>query len=316
MLLKAITSLASMATGRRLTVLTFHNIKPAGQPCGLDEVEARVFEDRLGWLGEVATVEPLDVALAAVKFGRGVAHHAAITFDDGHVSNLTIALPVLQKLGVHATFFVLPALLGKSIWTEDVREAWRLSPATSLDLTDIGFRLLQATEPAERNRGADDLVEWLKSLPDAQRVECVAEIFGRCHFLPRPGRLMDEAQVRQLAAAGMGIGSHSLSHPILSRTTDAQAKTEIVQSRQRIADIAGRPAKFFAYPNGRPGIDYTTREVELVRQAGYTAAFTTGWGSAAFESKDFELPRFTPWDHSAFRFKSRLLSNICKRPKP
>jgi peptidoglycan/xylan/chitin deacetylase (PgdA/CDA1 family) len=82
-------------------------------------------------------------------------------------------------------------------------------------------------------------------------------------------------EVRQLAATpGMAIGSHTVSHPYLSRLSELDARHEITHSREQIAQQLGQPVSCFCYPSG----DATAREQALVAGAGYRAAVTVAPG--------------------------------------
>ena len=77
-------------------------------------------------------------------------------------------------------------------------------------------------------------------------------------------------------------------------------------------NLLGQAVPLFAYPNGKPGEDYDERSVALAREAGFEAAFNTVRGAATAGSDLFELPRFTPWDRSRFRFGARMFSTLCR----
>lgn len=314
-LIKSLTSIASKVTGRGLSVLTFHDVLKTGEQVGKDEINIDQFIDRIIWLKQQVTIVPLEEGLATLRSGRSKGHKVVITFDDGYTSNVTIVLPVLKKLGIHATFFVLPGLLGKSIWPEDVRNAIRRTTVDVLDLADLGFGNIHILTCQDRRGCAETLLDSLKRLPDSQRREYVDEILLRSGVSPLDNLLVNESQIRELANAGMEVGSHSMSHPILSRTSRDVATWEIFQSRRVIAELTGRPARYLAYPNGRPGIDYTKRDMALVQAAGYEAAFSTGWGSISKGACEFELPRFTPWDNTRGRFQARMMLNLLRSSK-
>jgi len=81
-------------------------------------------------------------------------------------------------------------------------------------------------------------------------------------------------QLRELSAAGNLIGAHTVTHPVLSDLPAAAQRWEIEASRRHLSQVVDAPIELFAYPYG--GADsYTDRTVELVRAAGYEAAFTT-----------------------------------------
>ena len=82
------------------------------------------------------------------------------------------------------------------------------------------------------------------------------------------------AEVRELART-VEFGSHTVSHPILPLCTAEEAREEIVASRADVSGLAGSACLHFSFPNG----DYTQRELDLVREAGYVTGRTTeiGW---------------------------------------
>jgi len=108
----------------------------------------------------------------------------------------------------------------------------------------------------------------------------------------------------------MEIGAHTVTHPILRNTAPDTARREIVESGRRLAEIVGQPVRLFAYPNGKPGVDYGSEHVQMVRDGGFAAAVSTGWGVATEKSDRFQLPRFTPWDRTPGRFALRLIRNM------
>jgi peptidoglycan/xylan/chitin deacetylase (PgdA/CDA1 family) len=125
--------------------------------------------------------------------------------------------------------------------------------------------------------------------------------------------MMRAGQVRALHAAGMDVGAHTLTHPILANQPIDVARREIVESGERLSEILRAPVRLFAYPNGKPGRDYGPEHVRIVRQAGYVAAVSTAWGVAGASADRFQLPRFTPWDRTPGRFALRLIRNAMLR---
>jgi peptidoglycan/xylan/chitin deacetylase (PgdA/CDA1 family) len=139
-----------------------------------------------------------------------------------------------------------------------------------------------------------------------QRVDQLAQLAGG----PLPDRLMmDDDQVRQLHRAGMGIGGHTLNHPILARLPAEEARAEIAAGKASLEHMIGAPVTLFAYPNGKPGTDYQAEHVEIVRELGFEAAVSTAWG-ASRTPDFFQLPRFTPWDRQRRKFLLRLMRNL------
>jgi peptidoglycan/xylan/chitin deacetylase (PgdA/CDA1 family) len=110
--------------------------------------------------------------------------------------------------------------------------------------------------------------------------------------------------------AGMQIGAHTVSHPILARQTDDQARQEIGDSKRFLEQLLGERITLFAYPNGKPGDDYSPQSVEVVRSLGFDAAVSTEWGASRMGDDPLQIKRFTPWDKTRLRFGLRLLGNL------
>lgn len=87
--------------------------------------------------------------------------------------------------------------------------------------------------------------------------------------LSRPIRHMSWTQILELAEAGWDIGSHSLSHPDLCSVGHSRLLAEVVESKARLEERLGRAVRTFSYPFGA----FSERVVEVVRQAGYQAAY-------------------------------------------
>lgn len=109
---------------------------------------------------------------------------------------------------------------------------------------------------------------------------------------------LDWDEVRALSAeSGITIGSHTLTHPFLSRVSEARARAEIGQSRELLAQRTGRPADFFCYPSG----DFVAREIALVKAAGYRAAVSVAPGGNRAATPRFALRRTEVTDRDATR---------------
>lgn len=94
-------------------------------------------------------------------------------------------------------------------------------------------------------------------------------------------------QVRQLADAGMSVGSHGQSHRLLAGLDDIAQRRELTESKQFLETSIGREVTAVAYPFGWEGT-FTARTIELVIEAGYRLAFSSlegvnRPGTAAFQ---------------------------------
>jgi peptidoglycan/xylan/chitin deacetylase (PgdA/CDA1 family) len=252
-----------------VAVLCYHGVRGSAQPRGAMPNEAlhvtqRELAEHCRLIAE--TCHPIDLATftAAAHGGALPRRPVLFTFDDGYRSTLSLALPVLRHYGIPAAIFAVagPIAEGRLFWFDAVARA----------------------------RGAA-AVEEAKQLP----YDAFHELVGR-HRTPAaaddPCAPLSIAELRSLAAApDCAIGAHTLEHPILARATLADQRREIAGSRARLEEWLDRPVATFAYPNGRPGIDYTGDTVALLGEERFTAGFTTANGFAGC-AEPFEVPRF------------------------
>ena len=182
-------------------------------------------------------------------------------------------------------------------------------PASTLDVEELGLRLpLDST--AARRFAIATLLPRLKYEPTARREALACDLARSAGVVMPADLMMTRGQVRALADAGMGIGAHTHRHPILASLPPEDARAEIRQSRDALQAITQRDVRLFAYPNGRPGTDYTPQNVAQVRELGFSAACTTAHGTAGAGADLLQLPRFTPWDRAPWKFGARLSRNL------
>lgn len=297
----------------RLSVLIFHRVRSQPDPVFPAGLAATAFRERMLWLRELFNVIPLDEAVMRLAAGTLPERAAAVTFDDGYADNVSVALPILRELGLHATFFISSGFIdGGRMWNDTVKEVARRAPGPELDATSLGLGRHAIGDAAARRAASATLIRALKYRPSAERSEQVRQLESLAGVPLADDLMMTSAQVRELAAAGMGIGGHTLSHPILTRLAPADAEREIAEGRERLEAIAGQRVPLFAYPNGKPGGDYGRVHAEIVARLGFRAAFTTAPGSATQGIGLHELPRFTPWARTPLHFGLRMLRNLRK----
>jgi peptidoglycan/xylan/chitin deacetylase (PgdA/CDA1 family) len=306
--LKHIASLGSMR--KRLSILIYHRVLAEPDPLFPDEIDARRFEQQLGFLKANFNLISLRDAVDGLRTNSLPPRAACLTFDDGYADNATIALPLLQKHGVHATVFVATGFLGGGrMWNDTIIELIRNAPA-AIDLTAAGYGAFTLDTIAQRRQAIATLLGALKYLPMQERLQRVEAIAALLPVSPRTDLMMTPAQVRQLHEAGIEIGAHTVNHPIIARLPAAAARQEIADGKHALEAMIGAPVRLFAYPNGKPGQDYQAEHVAMVKQLGFEAAVSTSWGAARPGSDLFQLPRFTPWDRDRLRFTLRMMKNL------
>jgi peptidoglycan/xylan/chitin deacetylase (PgdA/CDA1 family) len=257
---------------------------------GTPRSDAAALERQLRWLKRHFQVVPLrNLVSAAAGASGGVDRKVALTFDDGLRSNVEVAYPLLHRLALPATFFVCPGLIDRAkwLWTHEARRRLaRLDPALCGELAK------ECGAPAD----IEMFVEWMKGLdldPRRRVEQRIHEATPRFAPTPSEGDAFDLAgwpELKRLDPALVTIGSHSLTHPILTSIPSAELETEVRESRRQLESSLQRPVELFAYPNGN-----ANAAVEACVRRHYRAAVTAARGWVRRNADPVRLPRlFAP----------------------
>lgn len=282
--------------GTRLTILIFHRVLSSPDSLFPDEPDASRFDEIMSWIKSWFNVLPLEVAAQALKTGTLPQRAAAITFDDGYADNHDVALPILRKHGLPCTFFIATGFLdGGRMWNDTIIESVRNSPMPVLDLRLLNLGCYNIETIAQKQSAIKQIISQIKYSSLAEREEKADQISEIAVVHLPSDLMMTSKQVVALHDAGMQIGAHTVSHPILARTDITTVRKEISASKEKLEALLGNPILTFAYPNGKPGQDYFREHTGVVRDLGFSAAVSTSWGAASTSSDLLQLPRFTPW---------------------
>ncbi len=290
-----VTSPARQGAGR-LSVVTFHRVLPEGARREYPLPQLAVTPDELAWFlawfRARYTCGPLGEVHRRWAAGERPARpFLAITFDDGQRDNFEHARPALAAAGVTASFFapVEAVDADEPLWHDRLGFA-----AAGLQARDpAGARALfgelgPLEGPAAAQLGAT--LQRAKRLPPAARLDLVARLEARLGAPARPAwdGLMSWDQLRALVREGHEVGSHSLSHAVLTLVDDAQLARELAGSRARLEAELQAPCESFCYPNG----DCDDRVAAAARAAGYRRAVVTAWGANRPGADPLRLTRF------------------------
>jgi len=199
----------------------------------------------------------------------------AITVDDGYRDFYQVAYPVFREYGLPVTVYLVSEFLDRKLWlwVDQVRYAFQHGRASRPDLAT----------PQERKRVAYQTVESAKRIPNAERLQLLAELPSRLRVelpeeVPAEYEPLRWEEVREMAAAGIEFGAHTRTHPVLSRVSErSELANEIAGSKRRIEEQLGQPVDHFCYPNGS-NADFNADAVEAVRSAGFRTSVTTERG--------------------------------------
>lgn len=226
------------------------------------DMEAKQGERNLAYLKRHYNIISLADYLQAVRGSMILPHKAVvITFDDGHISN-HLLLPAIKKLHMPVTIFLCSAVVGTG------RHFW--------------FRHSQ--EVMER-------VEMLKRIPNTQRLEELKK-YGydqRREYDDKQG--LQKEQIEEMKPY-IDFQSHTCFHSILPQCDDLCAQKEIAESKHELEKRFGLSINALSYPNG----NYSTRDIQIAKEAGYECGITVDFGYNDLKSDLFRLKRISAGD--------------------
>ena len=230
----------------------------------------------------------------------------AFTIDDGYADYATVGAPAFEEFDCPATVFIVSGVTDERgwYWWDRLRVALEVAQRRALTLDVGGSALsLEWTDAQSAARAARAIVDRMKHVPDAERRRILDAIPGLVDAdVPSapPARYasMSWDEIRRCGKGVTTFGAHTMSHPILARTDDATARSEIETSWRRLQKETSAAIPVFCYPNGGPS-DISARETQILRDVGIAAAVTsqpgyaTPRGFSANQESPYLVPRFS-----------------------
>jgi peptidoglycan/xylan/chitin deacetylase (PgdA/CDA1 family) len=288
-------------------ILAYHRVNDENDPF-FPSLPTEVFERHMAFVARAYVVLPLEELVARMSRNAVPRNALAVTLDDGYRDNLTHAAPVLSRYGLSATVFLATGFIGTGEvpWFDRVALAFKTARASAFRAPWGATVRLESR--AARLAALADVLAHLKGQPDEDMRRAVDGLLETLHVGDESGFkgwMLDWDDVHALGGLGLGIGAHTVSHPILSRVSSERAWAEIDGSRAMIAAAYGRAPRAFAYPNGKRA-DYTPAVADLVRRAGFTCAVATRFGVNTAATPRYDLRRGGPWEQHLPTFALKL----------
>ena len=295
-----------------LAVITYHGVLPQGYQ-SIDAVldgnliTAEALRGQLRFLkAHYNIVSPAGV-MAALQQNRSFPPRSVlITCDDGLLNCLTDMLPVLLEHNVSCLFFVTGASTGQlrtMLWYEELYLLFLQAPAGRHEISCDGVSIVAALTSSEQRRvswwnsvnrlsqvSPATRGEFLMTMRNQLRVDAPPDLKDTTSGNCRRFALLTAAELSQLASAGMEIGAHTLTHPVLSQAPPSSAHSEIAESRSRLEAALHTKMWAFAYPFG-DSQSVSPEVLAIPQQAGFTAAFMNFGGGLGVPLPRYALPR-------------------------
>ncbi|MEO1117696.1 MAG: polysaccharide deacetylase family protein [Pseudomonadota bacterium] len=231
--------------------------------------------------------------------GEPPANAAVITVDDGYLDFADIAWPMLEARGLPATLFVSTRFADGDfwLWPDKLEYALFTSEAMELRLEERRFPL---ADVAQRWQCFDALCAWFTRIDDEQKHRLIKMMLDDLAVtMPDQPTADFQAigwqQLRALADAGVDIGGHTRTHPVLSRLETTALDEEIAGCKTEIEARIGRDIHTFCYPNGQPE-DINQAVRDAVQRAGFDCAVSAYFRHDVLADR-FEIKRYSASEH-------------------
>ncbi len=241
-----------------------------------------VFAKHLNYLSRHWTVISLETLVSAIykkDFSQIPPKSVVITIDDGHAGNIEL-LSLFKQYRVRPTLFVCTQIIGT------YRHFW--------------FKIAGQSKAEKEKR---------KRFPNAERL---AHLKQATDFEPEkiyPDRqALNIVEIKEMTA-NVDFQPHTQFHPILPRCTETECRQEILGSKTDLERLLGIECSHFSYPNG----DYTEREIEIVKTAGFQSARTTDIGWNTQRTAPYQLKTVPITDDAGLALFRAQLTTIPQR---
>lgn len=231
----------------------------------------------------------------------------AVTFDDGFADNYEVALPILNRYGIPATFYIFVDAVANGTLPWYCRLRFALYSTRKPEWNDLEKnRTYQLTSPEQRNAALIAAWESAARMTGTVQQDFVGRVERSLDIEPinaKHGFMLNWEQIRSLRNAGHTIGAHTLSHPNVAQVSPSEARAEIVGSKQRLEKELGEPVEDFSYPHPALNPQWSPQTLEITREAGFKSAVLTTRGPVRAGDESLALKRInTPADLDQFTF--------------
>lgn len=280
--------------------------EPAGdlfQYISPQAVDKEFFVRRLVWLSRYWSFVPLDEAILSVNQTNSN-RYTTLGFDDAYSDFDEVIQPVLQELGIPATFYITVNALDQKelLWFDKVYSAIAGASTDGVHLKALRNVWISLKSVEHKVSAAMRLCEILVHLNKALRHDALQELEDKVGKGPLKANelYLSRYDLADLAQKpGVTIGSHTMSHPNLLLLTESALREELEGSKTELENITGQEVKHLSYPNNL----WDERISEMAKKCGYETAAATAKG---IKGNLYALPRINIgwWNDAEFAVRT------------
>lgn len=264
-------------------ILMYHRF---GQDNADGRIGQKLFEQQVMELKKGGfNIVPLSIAASAIRGEIPMQKNMIVlTIDDGYADFYRYAYPILKKHGLPATFYVTTGFVDRKLWLWPDRLTYILEQSQCYEYIFAAAGVKKHYDL--KNEGPygplwQKIVRHCLALPDEDKNNFLDE-FASALAVEVPAVPIDDytavtwEELKEMAANGIEIGAHTITHPAVSKINPENLTYEIDDCKKRLEEQLGIEVSNFCYPNGQP-TDYNHQVMQAIEAAGFksaTVAFT------------------------------------------
>jgi peptidoglycan/xylan/chitin deacetylase (PgdA/CDA1 family) len=273
-----------------------------GQEHEFRKLSATAFEQHMVYLKK--HFHPVRLSELAQRLADGetlMENSVVVTVDDGYADFRTIAVPILTRYGIPATFFVVSEFINRKLWLwfDAIHYLVHAVKRERVSLTlGESLQTIYLANSASRDLLWGKIADDVYCLPMEKKWQRISELATDLALtlpeIPTPAyEPTTWKELRELNPRLFDIGGHTKSHAILSLCHSQELSVELEESKQTIENNLQREITTFCYPNGQQN-DYNETCVHAVRKAGYKCAVVAHGSLVHPHSDPYRIERLSP----------------------
>ncbi len=289
-----------LATRRKLLNIFYHGVVEKDSTMIFPRhITREQFDQHMRYIRKNFDIISLDEAFELKRQGlRPERKTLTVSFDDGYLNNLLVALPIIEKYRIPTTFFVSGICARDDkymMWSDILAFVRYFIEGESLELKGRKFvkrGKFDMTDP-ESNLS---IFEFVKGLMYIERDEILNGLLSKpgmgtkIRDLPAEyWKLMNREQIRKLSESELvTIGSHGHLHYNLANISEEEARNEMELSRSILSEITQREMEYLSFPDG----SYNENIKKIAYESGYKGLLAVDYRCASDKNDKYILNRW------------------------
>lgn len=252
-------------------ILMYHRFSESG---GNGKLSVDTFRSQMEILSAYFHPMTMKGLIQAFYSGNMPDNAVVVTFDDGYYDFYEYAYPVLKEFDVPATLFLTTGFINKDLWLWPDKIRYAIAKANKASFNLPGFPTCLNLD--NKDDAWNEVADHCMKVSNKEKNHLIKCLYHELDVVepknaPKEFESLTWGQVKHLIENGIEIGSHSYSHPIMTKLDEKELLEELSFSKEQIFDELGIEVDIFCYPNGQI-TDFDARVKDALLRAGYSYA--------------------------------------------